>query len=547
MNSPNHENIDYWLFERIEGNLTPEQEQQLSLFLLLNPEYDLDADAWEQTILDIPSHPMPAGTMDFAAPANKKRKKRTLFFWFSASLSLFMIAFFTGDNNVAWQFENLFANKNNRIKNNTTHRDGLNNQGNINGLATYSQNSNMTKDLTNTIAATNENNDLLTSPLIESTLTPTLSNSASIFSESNNPAVELPLHLSPIKLLQQNNDDLEIVEDLGDVDKNKKSNKVDINLHLSKSSGLYKFLKKENVSASVKDRVLCLQELSNLDVSESFAGNRSQTRIQSTSFARWYGQANQKLSQQISFDTYARNLKSGFGAVANYVDFGNGTIKEWNLRLIYSPKIALGKLVSIEPSVSYQFGEKSINASKVTSNGMFEYSSMQPQQFHYNMNNPIGQQLYYRDLNSSVVLNVGPVYAGFRASNLLKHQDNVHTNFYDTIQRASSVNSVILGTDFSARNGDIVFSPMIMHQFDGAYAFTQLSASCQFKQFMLGANFGSNQSFGALIGIQTKNFSVLAQSFKNKGFMNNQGSFMHQLTLRFNTNISRKTRRYLYL
>ena len=54
MNSPNHENIDHWLFERLEGNLSPEQEQALSLFLLLNPEYDIDADVWEKTKVNFP-------------------------------------------------------------------------------------------------------------------------------------------------------------------------------------------------------------------------------------------------------------------------------------------------------------------------------------------------------------------------------------------------------------------------------------------------------------------------------------------------------------
>ena len=53
MSSPTHENIDQWLFDRIEGNLSLEQEQELSLFLLLNPTYDIDLDAWEKRRLEI--------------------------------------------------------------------------------------------------------------------------------------------------------------------------------------------------------------------------------------------------------------------------------------------------------------------------------------------------------------------------------------------------------------------------------------------------------------------------------------------------------------
>lgn len=54
LKTPNHENIDYWLFDWIEGNLSPEQEEQLQLFLLLNPEYEADAEAWKASKINFP-------------------------------------------------------------------------------------------------------------------------------------------------------------------------------------------------------------------------------------------------------------------------------------------------------------------------------------------------------------------------------------------------------------------------------------------------------------------------------------------------------------
>jgi hypothetical protein len=326
--------------------------------------------------------------------------------------------------------------------------------------------------------------------------------------------------------------------------------KIALNLpsfKLSRSSTLSKYLRKDVLSATQKDRVFFVQEKSHLDIADAFAGNRSQTRIQSTTMARWLGDANQKLTQQISVDGYSRNLKSGFGLVANYVDFGKGAISDWNVRLIFSPKLAFGKYISIEPSVSYLVGQKSINSSKITNHSLFEFSSNQVQQFNYNSTNAIGNQLYYRDLNAGVNVNAGPIYFGISTQNILKHQDNVHTNNFDTIDRAAQTSTLHIGTDFSARKGTVMFSPMLSHTVGLTSDLTQIGGTLQLNGIVIGANYGSNASYGALLGYQSKNFSIIAQSLKTKPLTSIQPQYVHQLTIRINTNISRKTRRYLYL
>ena len=55
MNIPNRENIDRWLFDWTEGNLSPSQEMQLEEFLIKNPDLSIDADAWDAaTVSSIP-------------------------------------------------------------------------------------------------------------------------------------------------------------------------------------------------------------------------------------------------------------------------------------------------------------------------------------------------------------------------------------------------------------------------------------------------------------------------------------------------------------
>ena len=43
---PTLENIDQWLFDALEGNLSPAQEQALEDFIAQNPELELEQQAW---------------------------------------------------------------------------------------------------------------------------------------------------------------------------------------------------------------------------------------------------------------------------------------------------------------------------------------------------------------------------------------------------------------------------------------------------------------------------------------------------------------------
>lgn len=552
MNSPNHENIDHWLFERLEGNLSPDQEQALSLFLLLNPEYDIDADVWEKTKVNFPEiDPVMVSEMGFGVKqAEEKRKRRPLAFWLLSSAAavailLSVILFLPTSPNT--------RNENKRAALTATQNDTrtvkTSAKGNKPTNFSYSA-----FGFDNSTIALNDRKKQ-PGPLGSNNLSSIEALNGVELSQENTKTIPAtftipllqPLHIKaivqgdePALAGQESSEESSINEENGF------SLKLP-SLNLKKSSALYKYLKKDVINPTQKDRVYFAQEKSHLDISDAFAGNRSQTRFQSSTIARWIGTADQKLSQQLSIDGYARNLKSGFGFVSNYVDFGQGAIKEWNVRFIYSPKIALGKYVSVEPALSYVVGQKTLSPSKINNHSLFEYNTAQVQQFNYDQNLALGEQLYYRDLNANLVLNAGPFYGGVSMQNLFKHQDNIHTNQFDTIYRATNTTTLFVGTDFSARHGDILFSPMLMHTVNQSLANTQVSATLQLKGLVVGGNYTLSAGYGGLVGYQSENFSIIAQSLKTKPFTGIQASFVHQLTLRINTNISRKTRRYLYL
>lgn len=548
MTTPNHENIDYWLFDWIEGNLNADQEMLLREFIELNPEYEMDADSWKESKLVFPELD---DSIEIQIPEKKKRRF-ALLWWSTPIISILFLGSFFFMNSLKSN-GNKISKVSNQMQNSEMNQDGQkSNKANSSSYA----NSWNSKKLTDNkpFIGHNLNLNLVGLELIKQFHSEdnSINNHGQAHSNKKLDKILLSQICNPLALLQHGELSLSTLnipaEDNEHINKEPKVGFQLPSLNLSKNTVIGKFLLKDVTSKIQKDRMYAISEKSHLDLNQGLVGNLSQSKFQSTSFIRWFDdQSNQKLSQQISFDTYIRQAKSGVGVLVNYADFGNGTIKDWNLNLIFSPKIALSRFVTMEPSVSYQFGKKSLDINKVNNYGCFAFQSNQLQTYNYDMTLPVGEQLWYRDITAGLMLNLGPIYLGGQASNLLQHQDNINTNNYSNIGRASSVYSFIAGTDFKAKKEAYIFSPMVFHERIANNSVTQFGATLQLKNIVLGGNYATNNNITAMAGFNSEKFTLLVQSTKMQNITNQKQAFVHQLTLRINSNISRKSRRYLYL
>lgn len=574
MNIPNRDNIDRWLFDWTEGNLSPSQELQLEEFLMLNPDLEIDADAWTAaTVSSIP--------FSYEKQASlRKRKKRILAYWQFYAAALFLL--FLGSGlylilNAKGQIvQPLTKTASSQLKTNNSN----------NSKKALEQ----SKNKRNTTATTQQNGAPSTLTPVEKKNTTTTIPNTSIPTTVNlmeekidalayyellkveDNKIGLGVEVLPINSLlvyqleenQLKENDLtnySLIQGVttdsennstesNDTESNKKkiSRTRSFSVKLNPSSKLAQWTKKELTNTNQKERIYAMPEKSNLDLNSSFVGNTSQLKFQSMSTARWISSnEQQKVSQQIALDGYVRKAKSGFGVVANYSNFSNGLIQDWNINLICAPKLAINRYITIEPSMKYTFGKKALDQTKIVNNSVSEFQTNHLETFSINPTLPVGRNLWYRDLGAGMIVNAGPVYFGAQLNNLLRHQDNLYSNDYSSIRRANSELTLVGGTDFNSTNGNFTFSPYVFHTISDAISNTHLGASIRLKSFILGGTYQTNGSSSALIGLHAERFALFCQtSYVNSSF-NQQKSFIHQLTFRINSNISKKTRRYLYL
>lgn len=544
MNTPNHDNIDYWLFDWVEGNLTLEQEEQLQLFLLLNPEYEADVEAWKSSKINFPVTEELQESLAAISRTNGAsivRKNHLLWWLGKVAIPSMIFLFWTPFTPRTKQSIPVF------------YKTGLTQSAKKQASALLIERTGGSRlheaqlfQNNPSLKVINTANELDFLPLSQP-----LKEEFSTIPQKQALLELSKIHIPPSTILTNPSIfELPLAENLSlfaDNDLKKDRSKKTWVWTLNKSNAFRKFLKKDQVAATQKDRIYVAQEVAHLDINEGFSGNSSQTKVQSTTFIRGLMSAQSKISQQISIDGYSRNAKSGFGLVAQYSDFNHSTIREWNVRMIYAPKIALSRYITLEPSVSFSFGQKQLNAEKAVNQSTFTYNSLLLQKFNYDVNLPVGKSLYYRDINTGVLLNLGPIYLGAQIENLLQHQDNIHTNDYSVIGRAKQHKTLVAGTDFSAQKGQIRFTPQVIHEFSNEYSRTQMGGSFQFKNLVVGGNYGLDKSYTALFGFHGDKASILYQATKSNNLSTQQNYYLHQVTLRISSKVSRKSRRYISL
>jgi hypothetical protein len=558
---PTHENIDRWLFDYTEGNLSADQEEQLELFLMNHPDLALDMDAWEQAKVEVA--PI---SFNHKESLYKKRSYKRIFALAFLALLFTTSAYFLGHKNE----ETAIAQHLDSTKKTGVHATSNNNPQPLtasktpikqNIPATFFAERTLSSPVSSPMEAprnvaepfrslATSNGTISTSSEVNNTAQRlyVLSNQENEIKTSSNLLIENNefIRTSPLKgmkvggyrtdfkseeLIQRNAKDVAEVS-LGDLDLFRKLDHL-----LSKDIGL----------SNNQSYDYAVPNQSNLDLNFSSVGTTSQTRFQAISSVRAFESNTQaKMTNQVSLDGYSRNMRAGFGLQMNYDQFNNGLLKNTNVAAIFSPKIALTRKISLEPAVRFKMGTRTLDQQKLLNNSQAEYDLGQVNTFNFDSSLAIGRTLWYRDLDAGLTIHTPLFFLSAQLTNLFGHNENVYSNTVGALKAAKTFN-LIAGTQYISRNEQLNFAPYVLLQHN-MYR-QELFGGFTFKagKLQLGGSYSNLATGSVSIGYQGKNFALIGQSSYLSLASMTQKTFAHQLTLRINSSVSKKARRYISL
>lgn len=560
MTSPNFENIDLWLFDYVEGNLSVYQKELLENYIRNHPELEIDLDMWNMSKMPV------AETLDHGVQIKKKRENR--YAYYTTSILGAVIILLIAKSNESY---NLYLNKSiqtsdlqiNKSKNEVSKETYELNTENANSATVKIESSIILNEIQITqrfsdSGLTNVNPAPEQQEAMRSTHRNTIFSKASKYTPDTKEMIEERidvLALNPLKLPIQlkgivNSESYSSIE-LTQTSQasNKKSsglNGIRLNTR-TLFNKIDRVLSKSIAFSNYRDHFYMIPGIASNNINLSATGSTSQTRFLSTSRARWFGTSNEKLSQELSIDGYARSIRSGIGAQVNYDTYANGTIQDWNAALIFSPKIALSRNISLEPVARLKIGNKILDANKAENNSVSLYNHNNPQIFAFDTTQNIGRKLWYRDLDAGFTINTKVLYIGFQAENLLNHVENLYQNDQNSTNAIPTTYSLLAGTQYLSRNEKVSFHPYVYMRSNVNRTAYYTGFSFDLDKLFIGASYGSDDEYSGSLGLSLNRFALLVQTTRAYQPQLNQNLFTHQLTLRVNSPMSKKTRRYITL
>lgn len=586
---PERENIERWFFDYYEGNLSTHQVEALEVFLEEHPDLIEDFNAWgESTYVADEQFSTVFDRTELLVKKDSRFKVAYALYGIALILSATLFIQQNSDSVSEQNSANIISS--NKLDNKTALKNTASQAKKIN-TSSFTEENRKNGDTKLAVAElsdsplTDDNNlpvaqnslqyqgqnpvDVL-SPVIASSPQKGEKNSSYIHIitklESSDLTI-LPEVSLALNEVSQSNEKREVSSTLPvmepkPVQLSNEANKSVLNNENSLSENEALRLKIGNVKFSTLSKVLsnlstglayipdisyALPETSQTDVMISNTGAISQTRYQHTATARWLEEGNQqKISNQLAVDGYARSARMGVGLQLNHHFFGNGALTQVDGAFTLSPKIALTRTISLEPAARLRFGNYRVNAERITpyNNQFIEYQTGDQQMVNYDTSLAIGKQLLYRDLDAGVTVNSSRGYVGIQAENITGHFNDVFSNQENDYQYAQLRVSGIAGTQFLSRNKHLAFAPYVY----GILRTNQLTSFVGFSSSLYGVKLGGSFSKlqqTAQIGYQSKRVGILIQTSQDKQLANVR--YTHQLMLRFNTETSKKIRRYITL
>jgi type IX secretion system PorP/SprF family membrane protein len=550
MSNLSYSNIDRWLFELVEGNLSPEQIAQLESFLMQHPELDVDKDMWEMAKVD--SH-------EVVYPNQQKLiKRRPVGIYMSLGFASIAVVISLGFLNfISTQPFGLeldtqimavvSENGQPKILNSAVKKSISTNEIQIQSQIDNSHllgNNNLFNNFSNQTAFISSS--ILESDIVnvdnfenQNTNLAILENKIVLESLETEKAKEIPNEISSKDFASKSF-----------TSKNVRFVKTDYKMPFSSKlnkmgRSIQRMMDNPVALKNTKDPYYHVPGMQAMDVNFGAVGTLLATRVQTVSRAQWLGQNNQQITNQISVDGYSYGMRGGIGFQLDQNYYGKGEIVNYNASLIYSPKFSIARNVVLEPSVRFKMGNKRIDTDQILPGSIVEYDRMNPQEFYGNGSAPIGKSLWYKDLGLGLMVNTKWFYVGVQQDNLLRHFDNIYSSDIANPRRIGKHFVATIGTDYESKKENLTVSPYAVYQQKEALSEGWLGVNVRYHWLTLGGAISSNLEPAASIGLKFSHFMIAYNADYTFSQYLNGSRLSHQLTLRFLSKPSRIGQRLL--
>jgi len=261
-----------------------------------------------------------------------------------------------------------------------------------------------------------------------------------------------------------------------------------------------------------------------LYLNPAFAGTKVCPRIIMNFRDQWPGISGEYVSYSMSYDQ-SIGKSSGFGIIFNGDDAGRGTIKTNTINFIYSPKIRLGRLLTLSFAISGGVIQKKLDASTLTFPDQFDQNGPIVPYVPAEITNDINK--ITPDINTGIILYSDLFFIGYSAHHILEPSNILYSPAGFLYRKHTAhLGANFLYVNQLNRRDIVTFSPQIVYQQQGPHSELNLGLYVSKNKFTGGLWYRGEDALIIVVGVQTKrmNFGFSYDATLSKLANNTAGS-----------------------
>ena len=260
----------------------------------------------------------------------------------------------------------------------------------------------------------------------------------------------------------------------------------------------------------------------------------------SNAYAQWPGKDNQLFTNQLGYDVFIPQIKSGLGIQMMYSSYGGGSVRDFETSLTYSPKIFLTKNLVLEPAVRLRMSSTGVNRGLLSPGSWIEFDRGNAFQYSQEQHDAFVNRSIQQDLGFGLLLNSKWGFVGINADHVMGNTNHaLHYDGVEDVSRAPMFVNAVLGTEYESLNGKLLWSGQMIYQNHGQLNKIWLGSRIKYNYLSLGASVSSMGEPMFSAGFVAKGISIMYSGDYSYSRMYNDKFLSHQLLLRITLKESR--------
>jgi len=298
---------------------------------------------------------------------------------------------------------------------------------------------------------------------------------------------------------------------------------------------------KELGLTNMHDPVFIIDNANPIQINPALTGGVGSGRLNLDYRNQWAGSENNTVSYGVSYDQYVEGLSGGLGFSLSHMDYEDGMYKGYGASVSYAPRIEISKEVSLSVGAELSIQQKEVNFDRYNYDSQLEIDRGTVYDTYSSGYSPRADKILYKDAAMGMMLNTPYFFVGGSVDHIFEPGQNLYNDDFATSYKNKRKFSVQVGTDYQKRKGsNFAISPQLIYTNQAGSSELWASSSVRFKfknstrakGWILGTGVSSKSSLKGIVGVQGKHMRLMYGYDFTKSELSGQLQGSHEASLR---------------